>query len=164
MEQVLYKIANRNGEASVPGRGTEMLRLLESRLKCCQALEESIAGCLQPHIRLDIDGMMQAVEVQSTLCGEIAHTEDRLRRLLTSANRVPLTDSEKARIAELERLTAGAKNAVSSLNRTYASLVRKAAHNNAVLRHLYANALVYADPRVEIAQGRPSLATEEHYG
>jgi hypothetical protein len=160
---VLYKVANRNGEPSVPGRGTEMLRLLEIRLKSYLALAESLVACLQPHIRLDIDGIMQAVEVQSTLCGEIANAEDRLRSLAASQHGL-LSIAEKARIVELERLTVQATKTVSLLNRSYASLVRKAAHNNAVLRNLYANALVYADPRAEIAQGRPSLATEEHYG
>ena len=162
MEQALYTVARGKGGPIAPATGTEFLRLLELRLQEYQALAESLIHCHLPYVRCDLDGIMQGVEVQSLLCQQIAHVEARLRTLQPFCKSFG-ADAPQVRIEELQRLTLEAKEKVSFLNRSHASLIRKAAHNNAVLRHLYANALVYADPRTDQPSGL-NLAKEEHYG
>jgi hypothetical protein len=162
MEQALYTAARSKGARIAPANGTELLRLLVLRLKDYQALAESLANCHLAYAGCDLEGIMYGVEVQSSLCQQITHLESQLRTLQTSGKGLG-DDAPQSRIEELQRLTVEVKKQVSILNRTHASLVRKAAHNNAVLRHLYANALVYADPRTDSADGL-TLAKEEHYG
>jgi hypothetical protein len=91
------------------------------------------------------------VEQQSSHCNEIRRIEEKLAvHLATDSTQPPnfLSPDEAEKARDLLRRTTDQKNAVKQINRVYGGVVRQASHNNAVLRNLYATALVYADPRL----------------
>src|SRR5205807_7552451 len=136
------------------------LRLLQTRLTTFVALAESLISCRAAFIRSNLDAIMQAVEIQSSHCNEIMRVEEGLAHYADPASHPKfLSPAETERSQELLRRHVEIKHTIQQLNRTYAGLVRKAAHNNAVLRNMYATALVYADPRP--SQGAVCGRTEE---
>lgn len=149
MEQLVYTVPARDGGIAALS-STGYLRLLETRLAKFAALAESLTTCKTAFIQSNVDAIMRCVEIQSTHCNEIMRTEQALAPYAKPARGVEdifLSPAEAERANELLRRTAGLKHDIQQLNRTYANLVRKAAHNNAVLRNLYATAIVYVDPR-----------------
>ena len=155
MEQLVYSVAARTGVISSHADATDLVRLLQSRLLGYQALADSLIACRKTYITSDLDGIMQSVEIQSVHCAEIARAEESIRAHAEAAAArgegllARLTAPEAERATNALRCTAELRNAILELNRTHAGIIRKLAHNNAVLRHLYANALVYADPRLD---------------
>lgn len=150
MEQIVYTVAaNHSGHAG-SFNSTEYLRLIQARLTSFEALAQSLIGCRKAFIECDLDSIMKWVEQQSSHCNEIIRTEQVLASHVPASMQLTefLSPSEVERAKELQRRTTDLKNAVQQLNRIYAGLVRKASQNNAVLRNLYATALVYADPRL----------------
>jgi hypothetical protein len=127
----------------------EFLRLLEARLHACEALAESLMACRSAFAAGDLSSIMQWVERQSAHCIEIQRLEAQLASACSNKSQMNLLSSDESLWAdELSRRTAHIKRSVQQLNRTYAELIRKTAHNNGVLRNLYATALIYADPRL----------------
>jgi hypothetical protein len=161
MEQLFYTVAaSHGGPAGLSGAG--YLHLLETRLAGLAALAESLTACRPAFAHSKLDAIMQSVEMQSAHCNEVARAEQGLAHYVSpDSTHLPdfLSPVEAQRANELLRRTAALKQKIQQLNRTYAGLVRKAAHNNAVLRNLYATALVYADPRVN--QGASCAGSEE---
>ena len=162
MEQLVYTVAagSHGGSAALSGRG--YLCLLETRLQSFEALAQSLVACRPAFIHSNLDAIMQSVEIQSSHCNEILRAEQGLERYANTASSPHpnfLSPAEAERANELLRRTAALKIEIQQLNRTYAGMVRKAAHNNAVLRNLYATALVYADPRT--TQGAARVGPEE---
>lgn len=151
MEQLFYTVAaSHGGTAGLSGAG--YLHLLEARLAGFANLAESLSACRSAFIHSNLDAIMQAVEMQSSHCNEIVRAEQGLAHYVNSVSNPHqgfLSPIEMQRANELLRHTTALQQKIQQLNRTYAGLVRKAAHNNAVLRNLYATALVYADPRVD---------------
>jgi hypothetical protein len=154
MEQLVYSIAVRNGVVPSRSNATDLVRLLQSRLLSYQGLAESLVACRKVFINSDLDGIMQSIEVQSAHCAEIARADERIRVHTQTAAACgqglldQLAAPEAERVSDVLRRTAELRNAILELSRTHAGIIRKLAHNNAVLRNLYANALVYADPRL----------------
>jgi hypothetical protein len=162
MEQIAYTVAARYGGSAACFSSADFVRLLESRLRAYEALAQSLIGCRGDFIQSDIDGIMQWVELQSSHCTEITRAEEKLGHHGLSGNgALPeyLSPAEVERATELLRRTTQLQHAIQQLNRIHAGLIRKAAHNNAVLRNLYATALVYADPR--LGPGASCAGTEE---
>jgi hypothetical protein len=160
MEQLFYTVASHGGPAGLSSAG--YLHLMETRLAGFAALAESLTGCGPAFIHSNLDAIMQSVEIQSSHCNEIVRAEQGLAHYVNPASSPHpgfLSAVEVQRANELLRRTAALKQEIQQLNRTYAGLVRKAAHNNAVLRNLYATALVYADPRAN--QGASCAVSEE---
>lgn len=161
MEQLVYTVAaGHSGHAVVSSAG--YLRLLQTRLTTFEALAESLISCRVAFIQSNIDAIMQAVEIQSSHCNEIMRVEEGLAHYADRASGPHpkfLSPAETEQSQELLRRTVEIKHAIQQLNCTYAGLVRKAAHNNAVLRNMYATAIVYADPRP--SQGAACGRTEE---
>ncbi|HZU32963.1 MAG TPA: hypothetical protein VFB79_17745 [Candidatus Angelobacter sp.] len=143
MEQLVYTVTRDGGAAALSSTG--YLRLLETRLAKFAELAESLTSCRTVFIQSNVDALMRCIEVQAAHCNEILRIEQALEPYAKLTDF--LSPAEQERAAELLRRAAGLKRDIQQLNRIYASLVRKAAHNNAVLRNLYATALVYADPR-----------------
>ena len=149
MEQLVYTVTpSHSAHTALSSDG--YLRLLQARLTSFEALAECLLTCRSAFAKSDVEAIMQAVEIQSSHCNEITRVEERLAPY-TGPNSHPhpqfLSPAEAERAQELLRRAVEIKHAVQQLNRAYAGLVRKAAHNNAVLRNLYATAFVYADPR-----------------
>lgn len=150
MEQIVYTVAVHHG-STASFNGVEYLRLAEERCIAFEALAQSLLSCRSAFVLSDINAILQWVEVQSSHCNEIRRLEHSLAGHFGPDSSQPpnfLSPSEAERATELLHRTAELKKKVQQLNCTYARLVRKASHNNAVLRNMYATALVYADPRV----------------
>jgi hypothetical protein len=149
MEQLVYTVTAKGGGTAALSSMAYM-RLLETRLAEFAALAESLTTCKTAFIQSNVDAIMRCVEIQSTHCNEILRAQQALApyaKPICDAENILLSPAETERANELLRRTAELKREIQQLNRTYANLVRKAAHNNAVLRNLYASAFVYADPR-----------------
>jgi methyl-accepting chemotaxis protein len=165
MEQLVYSIAARNGVISTHSDAADLMRLLQTRLANYQALAESLIASRQAYINSDLDEIMRSVEVQSSHCLEIARAEEHIRahaQTATACGREPLehlTATEAEQASDILLRTAELKVGILELNRTHAGIIRKLAHNNAVLQNLYSNALVYADPR--LSQSGPCRTLEE---
>jgi hypothetical protein len=157
MEQIVYTVAANRGGHAGSFNSAEYLRLIQARLSGFEALAQSLIGCRKAFIECDLDSILKCVEQQSSHCNEIIRTEQVLASHASESTQITefLSPSEVERAKELQRRTTEIKNAVQQLNCIYAGLVRKASQNNAVLRNLYATALVYADPR---------LGSHESYG
>jgi hypothetical protein len=150
MEQIVYTVAAHRG-STASFSGVEYLRLVAARCAAFEALEQSLLACRSAFVLSDLNSILQWVEVQSSHCNEIRRLEQSLASHAgPDSSQLPnfLSPSEAERATELLHRTAELKKKVRQLNCTYAGLVRKASHNNAVLRNLYATALVYADPRI----------------
>jgi hypothetical protein len=150
MEQIVYSVAAHRG-TNLSLNGAKYLQLLEARLSSYDALAQSLLGWRTAFIQSDLDSMMQWVEHQSSHCNEISRIEDTLASHLTAdSSQLPdfLSPAEAEKTRDVLRRTAEIKNAVQQVNRIYDGMVHQASHNNAVLRNLYATALVYADPRL----------------
>jgi hypothetical protein len=150
MEQIVNNGAAHHSGHPVSFNSVEYLRLIQARLGGFEALAQSLLGCHKAFIQCDLESILQWVEQQSSHCNEIARAEQALASHIPASMQLPefLSPSEVECAKELLRRTSEIKNAVHQLNRTYAGIVRKAGKNNAVLRNLYATALVYADPRL----------------
>ncbi|SRR6266700_1615251 len=165
MEQLVYSVAARNGVIAVHSDAADLMRLLQSRLVNYQALAESLIACRQAYIASDLDEIMRSVEVQSSYCLEIERAEENIRasaQTATACGRGPLeylTATEAERASDMLLRTAELRVGIQELNRTHAGIIRKLAHNNALLQNLYSNALVYADPR--LSQSGPCRTLEE---
>jgi len=162
MEQVAYTIAANHRGPAAPLSSEDFVRLLETRLHGYEALAQSLIGCRPAFVLSDLDAIMTWVELQSSHCNEIQRAEQKLGQYgLVASGPLPgfISPADVERASELLRRTTQLKHAIQQLNRIYAGLVRKAAHNNAVLRNLYATALVYADPR--LGPGPSCARTEE---
>jgi hypothetical protein len=165
MEQLVYSVAARNGVISSHSDAADLMRLLQDRLASYQALAENLIACRKAYISGDLDEIIRSVEVQSAHCFDIGRIEEGIRaqtQAATASGRRPLehltaADAERASDALLR--TAELRVGILELNRTHAGIVRKLAHNNAVLQNLYSNALVYADPR--LSQSGPCRTLEE---
>ncbi len=146
MDQLVYTVG---GQAGIPGRAgaADLLRLLEARLLGYESLAQSLLDCRQAYAQADLNGIAQFTETQSAHCHEIHRMEENIQMAQEGAGTRPLKDSEARRASEVQRRTKALRETVAGLNRTNACIVQKAAHNNAVLRNLYANVLVYANPR-----------------
>lgn len=161
MEQIVYTVTPHRSKTAF-FRGPDYVRLLETRLSGLEALAQSLVGCRAAFIESNVDSIMQWVEQQSSHCNEIRRAEQALvNHAAADPHKLPefLSPDEAERAKELLRRTVDLKSRVQQLNRTYAGMVRKASHNNALLRNLYATALVYADPR--IGPGAVCGGTEE---
>jgi hypothetical protein len=150
MEQIVYSVAAHRGP-NPSFNSTKYMHLLEVRLAGYDALAQSLLGCRSAFIHSDLDSMMQWVEQQSSHCNEIRRIEETLANHVGADITQPpdfLSPTEAGRAKDLLQRTTELKNAVQQINRVYDGMVRQASHNNAVLRNLYATALVYADPRL----------------
>ena len=150
MEQIVYTVAAHRG-CTASYNGVEYLRLAEARCVALEALAQSLIGCRSAFVLSDVNAILQWVEVQSSHCNEIRRLDESLTiHFGPDSSRLSeiLSPAEVERATELLHHTTELKKKVQQLNSTYARLVRKASHNNAVLRNMYATALVYADPRV----------------
>jgi hypothetical protein len=157
MEQIVYSVPAHHGPHALFS-GAEYLRLLAARLSGFDALAQSLLGSRSAFIQSDLDSMMQWVGQQSSHCNEIKRVEEALASLVAPVSSQMsnfLSAAEAERAKDLLLRTAEIKNTVRQINRVYEGVVRKESHHNAVLRNLYATALVYADPR---------LGSHESYG
>ncbi len=165
MEQLAYSVAARNGVIPNHFEATDLVRLLQNRLLGYQALAESLIACRKAFITSDLDGIMQSVEIQSAHCAEIARAEQSILAYAQTAVAsgedllARLAAPEAERASDVLRRTVELRNVILELNRTHGGIIRKLAHSNAVLRNIYANALVYADPRLD--QSAPCRTLEE---
>ncbi len=154
MEQLVYSVAVHNGVVPIHSDATDLVCLLQSRLLSYQALAENLVACRKAYINSDLDGIVQSVEIQSARCAEIVRVEESIRahaHTAAACGEGPLDQlaaPEAERASDVLRRTAALRNVVQELTRTHAGIIRELAHNNAVLRNLYANALVYSDPRL----------------
>jgi hypothetical protein len=150
MEQTVYNVAAHHSGHVVSFNSAEYLRLIQARLAGFEALAQSLLDCHKAFIRCDLDSILQWVDQQSSHCSEITRAEQALASHVPASLQLPefLSPSEVERAKELLGRTTEIKGVVQQLNRTYAGLIRKASKSNAVLRNLYAMALVYADPRL----------------
>jgi hypothetical protein len=169
MEKMVYSAAAQSG-ARASLSGADLLRLLESRRQRYVALSASLAQCRSAFIVNDIDGIMTGVVVQSTLCEDIQRHEAAIHAFCrqhdpekTSLSEV-LTSAELAQAKDIMRQSMAVIAQVFQQNKVYADMVRKAAHNNAVLRNLYQNRIVYSDPRLNESPGGLCGTSEAHYG
>ncbi len=165
MEHLVYSVAVHSGVVPIHSDATDLVCLLQSRLLGYQALVENLVACRKAYINSDLDGIVQSVEIQSARCAEIARAEESIHAHEQTAATCgeglldQLAAPEAERASEVLRRTAELRNAVLELTLTHAGIIRELAHNNAVLRNLYANALVYADPR--LSQSGPCRTLEE---
>jgi hypothetical protein len=151
--------ANGGGEAG-PKNGAALVCLLEERLDACGKLEESLRNCRVDYIHCDLDRVLQSIQIQSYCCERIAAAEAAIRgrdkKYLfpeTPGTSGPeMVESQRAR--RILEETAVMRASISRLSRTHAHMIARLAYTNAILKNLYANALVYDDPRTVAGQPR----------
>jgi hypothetical protein len=160
MEQLANKVAADHPGITSGAPATALLTQLQARLQSYESLAQSLVECRTAYSQSNLQGIEEAIEIQLAHCHEIDRMEAGLRSLMEGDLRTSrgtpglLSDEEARRAHDLLRRTNVLKHAIAALNRVYACIVQKSAHNNAILRNLYANALVYADPRTS---GRPGV-------
>jgi hypothetical protein len=169
MEKLLYSAAARRG-AHASLSGADLLRVLESRRQSFQALSNSLAECRVAFIANNIDGIMTGVETQSALCEDIQRYQVSIQTFCQQHAPAKrnladvLSEAELTQAQEIMRQSMVVIAQVFQQNKVYADMVRKAAHNNAVLRNLYQTGVVYSDPRLNESSGGLCGTSEACYG
>jgi hypothetical protein len=160
MEHFAQNPAAHSGGESGTTNGTALVRLLEERLDACRKLEESLKSCRVHYIQSDLDRVLQSIQIQSYCCERIAAAEAALNahgERFSSLN-IPGTPGqepgESQRARRILEETATLRASISRLSRTHARIIARLAYTNGILNNLYANALVYGDPRMGAGQPR----------
>lgn len=151
--------ANSGGEPGTTN-GSAQVCLLEERLDACRKLEESLLSCRAHYINCDLDRVLQSIQIQSGCCERIAGAEAAMRGLDKKYLSPEIPGAPGQEPAEAQRVrrileeTAVVRNSVSRLARANARMIARFAYTNSILKNLYANALVYGDPRTAAEQPR----------
>jgi len=153
MEHFVQNPPAHSGGETGTTNGPAPVCLLEERLDACRTLEESLRNCRADYIRCDLDRVLQSIQIQSRCCERIAAAEAAMRGLDKKYLSPETPDTPGPELEEGQRArriaeeTALVRTSVSRLARTHARMIARLAYTNSILKKLYANALVYGDPR-----------------